>query len=33
MKKDKIIFADGTTMEVEAAASLTNLTTIYPDWT
>jgi hypothetical protein len=33
MKKDKIIFADGTTLEVEAAASLTSLTTIYPDWT
>ena len=32
MKKDKIIFADGTTMELEAAASLTSLTTIFPDW-
>lgn len=33
MKKDKIIFADGTTMELEVAASLTSLTTIFPDWT
>lgn len=33
MKKDKIIFADETTMELEAAASLTSLTTIFQDWT
>lgn len=31
--KDKIIFNDGTTFEMEAAASLTGLTTVFTDWT
>lgn len=31
--KDKLILKDGTTIELEAAASLTSLTTICPDWT
>lgn len=30
--KDKLILKDGTTMELEAAASLTSLTTIFVDW-
>ncbi|MDR2022282.1 MAG: hypothetical protein LBQ71_03305 [Hungatella sp.] len=31
--KDKLILKDGTTIELEAAASLTGLTTIFTDWT
>ncbi|WP_349667032.1 hypothetical protein [Lacrimispora sp.] len=30
--KDKIIFKDGTTIEFEAAASITAITTIFTDW-
>lgn len=33
MNKDKLILKDGTTMELEASASLANLTTIFADWT
>ena len=33
MNKDKLILKDGTIMELEAAASLTSLTTIFQDWT
>lgn len=33
MKKDKLILNDGTVIELEAAASLTGLTTIFSDWT
>lgn len=32
MNKDKLILKDGTTMELEAAASLISLTTIFVDW-
>jgi hypothetical protein len=32
MKKDKLILNDGTTIELEAAASLTGLIIIFPDW-
>jgi len=31
--KDKLILKDGTTIELEAAASLTAITTIFADWT
>ncbi len=31
--KDKLILKDGTTIEMEAAASLTELTTVFLDWT
>ncbi|RFZ78817.1 hypothetical protein DS742_11855 [Lacrimispora amygdalina] len=31
--KDKLILKDGTTIELEAAASLTGITTIFTDWT
>ena len=31
--KDKIILKDGTTIELEAAASLTGITSIFTDWT
>lgn len=31
--KDKLILKDGTTMDLEAAASLTSITTIFSDWT
>lgn len=30
--KDKIILKDGTVIELEAAASLTGLTTVFADW-
>lgn len=33
MKKEKMILNDGTTVELETGASLTGLTTIFPDWT
>lgn len=32
MKKDKIILNDGTVIELEVAASLASLTTIFSDW-
>lgn len=31
--KDKLILNDGTTIELEAAASLTAISTIFTDWT
>ena len=31
--KDKLILKDGTTIELEAAASLTGITTTFTDWT
>ena len=31
--KDKFILKDGTTIEMETAASLTGLTTVFTDWT
>jgi len=31
--KDKLILKDGTTIELEAAASLTAISTIFTDWT
>ena len=30
--KDKLILKDGTTIELEASASLTGITTIFTDW-
>ncbi|WP_143318933.1 hypothetical protein [Clostridium sp. HBUAS56010] len=33
MNKEKMILNDGTTVELETSASLTGLTTIFPDWT
>ncbi|MDR1718199.1 MAG: hypothetical protein LBS20_20390 [Prevotella sp.] len=33
MDKDKMILNDGTIIELETGASLTGITTIFPDWT
>jgi hypothetical protein len=32
MNKDKLILNDGNVIELEASASLANLTTVYPHW-